>query len=974
MPESTCLHIQDRESGPIRVVELHWISVRIGRAAFCEVHLPDDRLADEACRLTRKGRTWSLIPSSSGRGPVLIEGRPLNGPCRLPFDVPFRLGPYCLTLRNDVAAEPDWELYPATEPPALIDAPPAAEAAAEEPVVAEEIGASQDTDRAGSDPDRWRARWKAAEAHLKARSARLAAGGQRGSAAISPEALKDADRPLYRPPSVSPPSVERPAPAPNAPRIEPAWTPPRPDAGLAMPRVGPTHWPEPQPAVTHPVPKPTQPAAPVAAEEWASNESLLPKAGSGRAGGVSPPSSQLGQGTDAPRSPFGTDSESLFQHHHSTDVGWVKPTGQEVEQPIGFTRPSGPASEPLRWAEPADVEAGESVGFTDPTSPPSEVVAWVEPTGDEVEQSLESGHLSGPLSEAIPWAELADDEAGSFIDIDAGDPVGFAVPTGPAIEPSETERLFPEAGSRRAGSVSPLSSQLEPGADAPHSPFGTDSDDDEAPSSDDESSYSIGAISDEVIIASPRRPIVSRPRSRARSGVDSPAGPTRPMDRGPRRRKPPRRPRRQVEAPESSDDEPASAPGIDAGLPSVQDILATHRNSPGPRPAVERSRRGTVALPTVPREPGQWLLPGWLALSTVGTAAVGIGLIACVLSWWWAMDASNASIVTHRLLAGGGSGRRWRLPEGFQPPGGRWVKTTAQHLAHWAIYNAGAEPEAPRRTPEVWPILTHALDVSPLNPTARLAMSQLEGRGGDGPGRIRGLGLSRDSVSLAWSARRLMDSGRKEASLRLYHRALVAAADGGLSRSVTPRFADDDPAALRHFYLLPSEDAVRDIVVELAARVGLEFREWSRALPRNPIVLLATARLLREKGSTEADALLDEILGDDWGATEQGPVDPRLLAARGEALILRSRWPEAAKEYQQAIDRVDNELIRRSWWFNLADIAQRLNDEGQRQAALRAALAVNSSDDISRRVGLLLKSGDAKINKPRAGYGTVRTN
>ena len=36
-------------------------------------------------------------------------------------------------------------------------------------------------------------------------------------------------------------------------------------------------------------------------------------------------------------------------------------------------------------------------------------------------------------------------------------------------------------------------------------------------------------------------------------------------------------------------------------------------------------------------------------------------------------------------------------------------------------------------------------------------------------------------------------------------------------------------------------------------------------------------------------------------------------------------------------------MIRRSWWFNLADIALRLNDETQRQAAIRAALAVSTS-------------------------------
>src|SRR5271155_229117 len=60
MSESTCLHIQDRESGPIRVVELAWISVRIGRAAYCEVRLSEHDLADLACRLKRRGNSWHL--------------------------------------------------------------------------------------------------------------------------------------------------------------------------------------------------------------------------------------------------------------------------------------------------------------------------------------------------------------------------------------------------------------------------------------------------------------------------------------------------------------------------------------------------------------------------------------------------------------------------------------------------------------------------------------------------------------------------------------------------------------------------------------------------------------------------------------------------------------------------------------------------------------------------------------------------
>ena len=66
MAESTWLHIQDRESGPIRVVESPWISVRIGRAAHCEVRLTEHELPDEVCRLGRAGRS-SAPPTGQTR-------------------------------------------------------------------------------------------------------------------------------------------------------------------------------------------------------------------------------------------------------------------------------------------------------------------------------------------------------------------------------------------------------------------------------------------------------------------------------------------------------------------------------------------------------------------------------------------------------------------------------------------------------------------------------------------------------------------------------------------------------------------------------------------------------------------------------------------------------------------------------------------------------------------------------------------
>ena len=110
MPESLCLHIQDRESGPIRVVDIPWISVSIGSAAYCEVRLTDCELAEEACRLQRRGRNWHLFPLGP-KGSVLVQDRPIDGPCPLPVDVPFRVGSICFTLRRSRSADPDWEMY-----------------------------------------------------------------------------------------------------------------------------------------------------------------------------------------------------------------------------------------------------------------------------------------------------------------------------------------------------------------------------------------------------------------------------------------------------------------------------------------------------------------------------------------------------------------------------------------------------------------------------------------------------------------------------------------------------------------------------------------------------------------------------------------------------------------------------------------------------------------------------------------------
>jgi tetratricopeptide (TPR) repeat protein len=346
----------------------------------------------------------------------------------------------------------------------------------------------------------------------------------------------------------------------------------------------------------------------------------------------------------------------------------------------------------------------------------------------------------------------------------------------------------------------------------------------------------------------------------------------------------------------------------------------------------------------------------------VAVSVLVAGLAGCVLSWRWAVDSSSAAILTDRLIVTDGPGPRQPLPETVVPPEGRWVSTTAQHLAHWAVWLSAVEAGEPRSAPDVAPLLIRALHVSPLNPTARLALAQLEQRAGTATRSSRSLGLSRDTISLAFSAGTLLREGKKAAALRLFGRALTVATDGALSRTATPRFMDD--LSVRR-YLLPGEEAARDILVELTSQNEWTFQEWSRALPRNPTVLLAAARLLRElreqgRAQAEAEPLLELILeGGKPGASGDTP-EPRALAARAEALALQARWKEAEQEYHRAIERIDNDTIRRSWWFNLADIASRMDDEEQRQAALRAALTVANSDDITRRATSIQRQAAAR--------------
>ena len=157
----------------------------------------------------------------------------------------------------------------------------------------------------------------------------------------------------------------------------------------------------------------------------------------------------------------------------------------------------------------------------------------------------------------------------------------------------------------------------------------------------------------------------------------------------------------------------------------------------------------------------------------------------------------------------------------------------------------------------------------------------------------------------------------------------------------------EDPSAPR--FLLPREEQVRDIIVDLISQDAWTFHEWSSALPENPIVLITTARLLRESGRNEAQAVFARLINIKLIGSSSENASAIILAARAEAFALQSYWREADQLYRLAIGLIDDPIIARSWWFNLADISYRSNNEVERQAALKASSIAAISDDITVR-------------------------
>jgi tetratricopeptide (TPR) repeat protein len=1011
MPESVCLHIQDRESGPIRVVDIPWISVRIGRASFCEVRLADYDLAEEVCRLYRRGRAWQLVPKD-GRTEISLEGQRVDRLCALPFDVPFCVGTYRLTLRKDRSAEPDWSMFRTAAPAEVYrsiavdsagDAPssmppiPHGPPVAAEPIVQSALEAvrraspagdvlesGRGSGRAPTRSNEWEARWKAAGAELKARAERSKNGGEakrpvyeRGFEAVP---LKEPRVPRARPvavPEVEPPYAPMTAPVPMTPRGGGGW--PAHAVGARRPWSQ-ERLPSADPAGEPDVNSDGREAClevelvddgPLAAERGleAGEGRELDQPSTLRADRCSPlrpltpdPSPQRGEGDQMNVGREGDSVDAAADCRRIT----VLPSSRPLTPEPSSQRGEGDRMNRGRDGDSVGAAAGSRRLTLLPSSSARSLTPEPSPQrrdGDR-DPSLALRAGMAPLNHELSPQRGEGDRTHTASGVEFSR-AGLEHRT---VAPAPPSPLTPlPVGARGTGKGEP--------ADENVGARGTDKGEPV-----DDHVRARGTLKDDPVddrvtarATGDGEPIDVGGREAGLTGVNLEREPIvaaeRPVDVEREQRTPGRggsgsrragllRPRAGGHSREIESNLRNTADGPNrVEWASAQEILAAHRAIPKPRPATAVKPAGRLqAAPTLARAPEQWNAPAWLAGPPVVLFICAVGLVGSVLSWRWAGDSYTAAIMTDRLMLAGQSSQRRPLPESIVPPAGSWTMSTAQHLAHWAIFlnRNGAADE--RANSDVGTLLERALEAAPANPTARLAVAQLEpaGAGAAPDVPVRTLGLSRDAVSLSHSAGRLLAAGQRDAALRLYSQALLFASSAEPSRGTVPGF-NRDPAI--HRYLLPGEERVRDVARALVLATDWKFEDWSRALPRDPTSLVAVARLMRERGRSEAEDLLRQVI-EEPPAAEEG-TSPRALAARAEALALQSRWKQAAEQYRHAIEFAGDATTRRSWWFNLAEIAQRLDDQTQRDTALRAALASGPSDDITRRAAELQRTAPA---------------
>jgi hypothetical protein len=909
MPEATFLHIQTRETNQPRVMELSGSSVRVGRGAQCEVRLVESALADVQCLLRRRGPRWHIQPVGPP-GRLSIDGRPVDQQRPLPLGTPVRVGSHWLTLRQGGAVSTGFGSYDAPipiEPRAVYEVPVSAhkgsslgehEYTPPTPPASGVFGSSEKVEGDAERLQRWKARLEQRERWLKARQeerrwgARWKAFGEslRGRAAESADPGEPAADPTERPSTLSTPTEAA------SPRSERGTQSPEPSSSPLPPASGGSAAPL---SDLQPSPKNDGQQNPAVTDPMSVGLGDTPEIDTLLA-------QQLAASADA-------------SDHHAQPTSGGSPPPLANVQPPHDNKEAGQDSPVLasevetrveHGAEQADETSSAASHFVRPgrtrSAPPQAV--------DQPSRHKERGQDS-PANErkqSSPSHEGVEDSLGR-------------------IAPRGIENLDEHATAESAATgftesmVAPAPQPLtEPeGAVAP-----------ETLPVEDPHPYDWPRASS--FVAHTSEGLVGRWRH---------------------------------EAPLVPEDHPyqkaypvADEPIHESEWPSARSILAAHA-ARGAQPAAPKSKRAKPPAPasndakrpatkrgptrrpepTVSQAPAQWTLPGWLALFPTAAAVMIAGSFALKLSWTWSRDDYAAGLVADRLL------RAEPIPQGsFELPDApepTWWSSTPEHLHLRALAVSRGEKDATQGE-RVRFLLSTAKNAAPLDSSVRLALAESDDRDGRSAGNRTVVGLSRDIVALRKTGRSLLANGKTDAAIRVDREALELGARVDIARAPLPAFLED-PKVRR--FRLPHEEALEGIVRDLMAHPGWRWADWSQAIPSNGLAPLVAYRLLWEAGDPDADAAFAMVMASHPDASDPA-LAAQVLAAQGEALALSERWSDAAEKYRAAIDIMPSDLIRRTWWINVGEIAGRLRDTELMRKAWAAARGPSPKDEINTRM------------------------
>ncbi len=383
-----------------------------------------------------------------------------------------------------------------------------------------------------------------------------------------------------------------------------------------------------------------------------------------------------------------------------------------------------------------------------------------------------------------------------------------------------------------------------------------------------------------------------------------------------------------------------------AEWPSARAIFnAQGRRVQNQASAPKPDRRKTAdPRPTEVIAPRSWSIPGWLGVLPVLALTTVLGVAGIGLACEWAVGANEANLAIRSAVRAEGSPGPTLDPASI--PRGGWWTTSAPHLSAWAmalVRSGDGEDHAE----EIRSLLESAKHASQLGSRSRFVVEMPASAEPGASADLANLGRSRDVVTLVWAGQRLKKAGKLEQALRAYRSAMEMASKTRLNDLDPPTFYED-PQVRR--YALPREGLIGLVVKAMADDGSWGREQWEEAMPPTSTASVVASRAFAlRQDRAEADRLADRAILQADSPTPPGFDEAEDRAARAEALAARGRWTDAAEQYRLAIDQAEDDATRRRWWLNLAEVAQRNNDDVGRARAIEAAKSPTTVDEVTRR-------------------------